>query len=86
LKKGGIVFASIANSLNLYSYIVDKTHIGLRPPWFWKRIFNKYIRVIKCYEKQWIPFLWRFKRNKEIIEIYLPLFGFVIYLFAKKEE
>jgi len=83
LKRGGIVFASIANGLNLYSYVCDKTHIGLRPPWFWKKIFNKYMKVIKCYEKQWIPFLWRFRRSRKMIEIHLPLFGFVIYLFAK---
>jgi len=85
LKNGGIVIASIANRLNLYSYICDKTHIGLRPPWFWKKVFSKHMKVVKCFERQWIPFLWRFRKDKKLAEIRLPLFGFMIYLFAKKE-
>jgi len=84
LKRNGVVLASIANKLNFYSYICDKTHIGLRSPWFWKKVFNRNMEVIDCFEKQWIPFLWRLVKNKEIIEVKMPLFGFVIYLFAKK--
>jgi len=57
LKKGGVIIASIGNGLNPYSYICDRTHIGLRPPYFWKKIFNKYMKVVKCFEKQWIPFI-----------------------------
>ena len=85
LKNGGIVMASIANGLNLYSFICDKTHIGLRSPWFWRNVFSKYMKVIKCFEMQWIPFLWRLRKDKKLIEIRFPLLGFIVYLFAKKE-
>jgi len=85
LKSGGVVMASIANGLNLYSYLCDKTHVGLRPPWFWKKVFNKYMKVVKCFEMQWIPFLWRLREDKKLNEIHLPYFGLIVYLFAKKE-
>lgn len=86
LRRGGAFIAAIPNGLNPYSYIVDKTHIGLRSPWSWRKIFSKYLDVIKIYEKQWLPFLWRLRKDKKLIEIRLPLIGFMIYLFARRSE
>jgi len=75
----------IANGLNPYSYICDKTHIGLQTPWSYKRLFKEAgITLVKSFEKQWIPFLWRFRKDRSLMEIDLPLFGFMVYIFAKK--
>ena len=84
LNNGGIIMAAIANQLNPYSYICDKTHLGLRSPWFWRKIFQRYFKIAKCFEEQWIPFLWRLRGDRKLIEIKLPLFGFIIYVFSKK--
>jgi len=87
LSDGGAVMIGTANGLNPYSYICDKTHIGLRTPWSYKRLFKEAgITIVKSFEKQWIPFLWRFRKDRSLMEIDLPLFGFMVYIFAKKAD
>jgi len=85
LTNKGVVMASMANGLNPYSYFCDRTHVGLRMPWSYSYLFKECgFKIVKSFEKQGIPVSRRFKEDEQLIEVTIPLFGFVTYIFAKK--
>ncbi|MBS7657055.1 MAG: class I SAM-dependent methyltransferase [Candidatus Bathyarchaeia archaeon] len=83
---GGVVLASMANGLNPYSYFCDRTHVGLRTPWSYSNLFKEAgFEVVKSFQKQGIPISRMAKEDERLIEVTIPVFGFVFYIFAKKK-
>jgi len=86
LTDNGVILASVANGLNPYSYFCDKTHVGLRTPLAYSNLFKELgFKIVKSFEKQGIPVSRRSKEDELLIEVTIPLFGFVIYIFAQKK-
>ncbi|MGC9203087.1 MAG: class I SAM-dependent methyltransferase [Thermoproteota archaeon] len=82
LKGGGTLIAQIPNKLNPLLNR-DKTHIGLRSAKSWKILFQEYFQEVKVIEQQYLPLFWRFRKNRELFEFPLPVFGCNIYIFCR---
>ncbi|MBS7614534.1 class I SAM-dependent methyltransferase, partial [Candidatus Bathyarchaeota archaeon] len=86
LADNGVVLASVANGLNPYSYFCDRTHVGLRTPFSYNNLFKESgFEIVKSFEKQGIPVSRRSKEDELLKEVTIPIFGFAVYIFAKKK-
>ncbi len=84
LKENGIVIAQTPNNLNIYAHLCDKTHIGLGSPRYWRNLFKRYFKEVKVSTMQYIPIIWRVRKNRGLVEIPCPLFGFNVYIFCRR--
>ncbi len=82
LKENGMLIAQTPNKLNPILH-KDKTHIGLRSAESWKTLFQEIFREVKIFTKQYLPIIWQFRKNMELFEFTLPVFGCNIYIFCK---
>jgi len=84
LKENGTLIVQTPNKLNPLSYF-DRTHIGLRSPNSWRRLFRIFFEETVILVKQYVPFIWR-TRNKGLLELPLPCFGYSIYIFCRGQK
>ena len=85
LRRKGILVVQTPNKLNPFTHS-DITHIGLRSPISWKRLFTMSFREVEIVVRQYVPLLWQFSENRELLEFHLPIFGYNIYIFAEREN
>jgi 2-polyprenyl-3-methyl-5-hydroxy-6-metoxy-1,4-benzoquinol methylase len=85
LKEGGTLIAQTPNKLNPLLNR-DKTHIGLRSAKSWEELFSKVFKKVKVFEKQYVPLIWRFKRDNWLFEFPFPRFGSNIYIFCREKK
>ncbi len=85
LENNGTIVAQTPNKLNLSSYN-DRTHIGLRTPKSWMNLFLKFFEHITVSVKQYVPLLWRLRKDKKLWEFQLPVFGYNICILARRPK
>jgi 2-polyprenyl-3-methyl-5-hydroxy-6-metoxy-1,4-benzoquinol methylase len=85
LERDGVVIAQTPNKLSPFSRS-DRTHIGLRSPNSWRMLFEMFFGKVIILVEQYVPLLWRFRKNKELLEFPLPIFGYNINIFCEMKK
>ncbi len=83
LRDKGFILVQTPNRWHPFSRLIDQTHVGLRSPWDWGKLFRERFADVNVRVGQYVPVLWRMA-SFGYREFPLPIIGFHVYVSGRQ--